>query len=144
LTKSFNVFLFLIGALFHLKISALDKYIYPYNDIASYSNYGTIGLIQVPSARMLSEGNLALSWTSNSPYKRGSVVAYPFSWLEVSYQYTDIDNALYSDVPLFSGSQTFKDKSFSAKVRLLSENLYRPEVSLGFRELAGTGVISSE
>ncbi|MGA0360417.1 MAG: YjbH domain-containing protein [bacterium] len=45
-------------------------------------------------------------------------MAYPFSWFEASYQYTDIKNALYSDVPAFSGGQTYKDKSFDFKFKI--------------------------
>jgi hypothetical protein len=47
-----------------------------------------LGLIQNPNARFLDEGSLGFSWSHNEPYLRGSLIAYPFSWLEVSYQYT--------------------------------------------------------
>jgi hypothetical protein len=94
--------------------SDLSDYIYPKSS-PSYSNYGTIGLIQMPTARSLSAGTVAFSWSDNKPYQRGSILAYPFRWLEASYQYTDMENALYSDVAAFSGDQTYKDKSFDAK-----------------------------
>ena len=55
-----------------------------------------------------------------------AIIAYPFSWLEASYHYTDINNALYSDSPAFSGNQTYKDKGFDAKFRLLKESHYLP------------------
>jgi len=98
----------------------------------------------MPSARFMPEGSLAFSWNKNEPYLRGSIVAYPFSWMEASYQYTDINNALYSDVPEFSGSQSYKDKSFDFKFRLLKETDLLPEVAIGARDVAGTGVFSSE
>ena len=75
----------------------------------------------------------------SDPYQRGSIVAYPFSWFEASYQYTDVNNALYSNIPSFSGGQTYKDKGFDAKFILLKENKYLPGVALGLRDLAGTG-----
>ena len=71
--------------------SSIDNYIYP-NSTPSYSNYGTIGLLQMPSARFHEEGTVAFNWTKNEPYQRGSVLAYPFGWLEASFQYVDIDN----------------------------------------------------
>jgi len=98
----------------------------------------------MPSARFQPEASLAFSFSDNYPYKRGSLIAYPFDWAEISYQYTDINNALYSDSPLFSGDQTFKDKSFDAKFRLLKERGYFPSIAVGARDLAGTGVFSSE
>ena len=118
-------------------------YIFPYKNF-SYSNYGSIGLIQNPSSRFLEEGSLALTWSHYDPYLRGSVVAYPFSWLEASYQYTDVNNVLYSDVPEFSGSQSLKDKSFDAKFLILEEEGFLPQVAIGLRDLGGTGRFSSE
>jgi hypothetical protein len=98
----------------------------------------------MPSARTMSEGSLAFSWTNNDPYLRGSILAYPFEWLEASYQYVDINNALYSNVPEFSGGQTYKDKSFDIKIKILSEENFFADVALGARDLAGTGVFGSE
>jgi len=84
--------------------AANNDYIFKFNDIPSVSNYGTIGLLQTPTARFYKEGTLALGWNDSDPYKRGSFIAYPFNWFEASYQYTDLDNALYSAVPEFSGN----------------------------------------
>jgi len=123
--------------------AAPDDYIYPFKK-PSFSNYGTLGLIQNPNARFLDEGSLAFSWSHNEPYLRGSLIAYPFNWLEVSYQYADINNKLYSNIRAFSGSQSLKDKSFDAKIRLIKESQSLPEVAVGFRDLAGTGLFTSE
>ena len=65
--------------------------------------------------------HLAFTWSHNDPYLRGSIVAYPFNWLEASYQYTDVNNALYSSIESFSGSQSYKDKSFDFKVRFIKK-----------------------
>ena len=98
----------------------------------------------MPTARFSEEGTLAFSWTHNEPYLRGSVIAYPFDWFEASYQYADINNALYSPSKEFSGSQSLKDKSFDAKFRLIKESTFMPQVALGLRDLAGTSVFSAE
>ncbi len=105
----------------------------------SYSNYGGLGLIQNPNGRFLEEGTLAFSWSHNEPYLRGSIIAYPFDWMEASYQYADINNVLYSPVEEFSGSQSLKDKSFDIKIRLIKESNLFPQVSIGIRDLGGTG-----
>lgn len=123
---------------------SIYDYIYPHYDTPTISNYGTTGLLQNPTARLHEEGTLAFSWSHNDPYLRGSLLAYPFDWFEASYQYTDVNNALYSDVPAFSGDQTYKDKSFDAKIRLKKEGLIIPQIAVGFRDLAGTGMFSSE
>ena len=110
--KNINITVFLILCIpLH---AGINDYIYPHQD-PSYSNYGTLGLIQMPSARFHEEGTLAFNWIKSEPYVRGSILAYPFEWMEASYQYTDINNTLYSDVQSFSGNQTYKDKGFDIK-----------------------------
>jgi hypothetical protein len=126
-----------------LQASTFD-YIYPRHHIPSFSNFGTVGLIQMPTARMHPAGTVGFSWSHNDPYINGSIIAYPFSFLEASYSYTDINNALYSDVEAFSGKQTYKDKGFDFKIRLFKERRLLPVISAGFRDLAGTSIFSSE
>jgi hypothetical protein len=141
--SKFIVFTFLVLLFTSNVYASIDDYKYPFRG-PSYSNYGTLGLLQNPNARFLENGSLGFSWTHNEPYLRGSLVAYPFDWMETSYQYTDLNNALYSTSSDFSGSQSFKDKSFDAKFMLLQESDFLPQIALGFRDLAGTGVFSSE
>lgn len=138
-----NRFLILVSAIsLYANTSSFD-YIYPYSD-PTFSNYGTVGLISVPNARFLKEGSLAFSWNRAQPYLRGSILAYPFSWLEASYQYTDINNQLYSDSFAFSGNQTYKDKGFDVKIRIFKETNSTPQLALGLRDIAGTGLFASE
>ena len=123
--------------------SNLYDYIYPKKE-PSFSNYGTTGLIQMPSARLYDAGSLALSWSHNDPYLRGSIIAYPFEWFEATYGYTDINNALYSNVPDFSGSQSYKDKGFDIKLRILKETDFMPSIAFGIRDLAGSNQFEAE
>ncbi len=123
--------------------SSAYEYLFP-NTLPSFSNYGTTGLLQLPNARHLEAGSLGFSWTHNEPYLRGSILAYPFDWFEASYQYVDINNALYSPFESFSGTQSAKDKSFDVKFLLIRETRMIPNVSIGLRDIAGTGLFSSE
>jgi hypothetical protein len=124
--------------------ASINDYIYRDFNTPSYSNYGSLGLIQMPNARFHKAGTLAFSWSHNKPYINGSIVAYPFSWLEASYFYTDINNALYSDNPDFSGNQSYKDKGFDVKFRLFSESNFIPQIAVGARDWAGSATFSSE
>ena len=119
-------------------------YIYPYHEQVSYSNYGTAGLIQMPSARMHPGGTIGFTWSHSEPYLRGSIMGNPFDWFEASYQYTDVNNKLYSDSSAFSGSQSYKDKSFDAKFRIIKERAYFPQVAVGFTDFGGSSLFSSE
>ncbi|MDC0906761.1 YjbH domain-containing protein [Gammaproteobacteria bacterium] len=137
---------FLIAILLTCSISLraeINDYKY-INSSPSFSNYGTLGLISNPSARFLPEGTIGFSWSRLQPYLRGSIVTYPFSWMEASYQYTDINNRLYSTTFSFSGNQTLKDKGFDVKIKLFDESNYMPAVAMGLRDMAGTGLFSAE
>ena len=72
--------LFFVG---QINASRLD-YLFPYNN-PSFSDYGTLGLIQMPNSRFLEEGSLGFVWSRNEPYMRGGIVAYPFNWFEIIY-----------------------------------------------------------
>jgi hypothetical protein len=122
----------------------IADYIYPHYEQPSYSNYGTVGLIQMPSARMHPEGSVGFTWSHSEPYLRGSIMGNPFDWLEAAYQYTDVNNKLYSDSSEFSGSQSYKDKSFDAKIRLFKERTFFPQVAVGFTDFGGSSLFSSE
>ena len=98
----------------------------------------------MPNARLLDGGSMAFTYSNFYPYQRITLTAYPFDWLEALYQYTDIATSLYSSVFEFSGNQTYKDKGFDVKIRLLKERENFPQIALGFKDIAGTGLFSSE
>lgn len=110
---------------------------------ASASNWGSTGLIQNPSARMRPEGTLSLSYSKSRPYSHLNVILQPFDWLEAGFRYTDVANVLYGPEWL-SGSQSYKDKSFEVKARLLEESSHLPALAIGTRDLGGTGLFGSE
>ena len=89
-----SYFSFCVLFIYSLNISAdINDYKYPFST-PSFSNYGTLGLINMPNARFYDAGTLAFSLKKMNPYTRGSLVAYPFNWLEATYAYTDFSNVL--------------------------------------------------
>ena len=52
----------------------------------SFSDYGTIGLVHMPSARMMPEGSLAFRWAAGQRSAGSSVVATPCSRMDGSYK----------------------------------------------------------
>ncbi|WP_113906551.1 YjbH domain-containing protein [Aliidiomarina celeris] len=110
----------------------------------SRSNYGSIGLIQTPTARMAPEGELTLSYSDMQEYRRYNAHLQAFPWLEVGGFYTRVPSARYSAFPGFSGDNIYTDKGFDLKVRILKESEWRPELSVGLRDFAGTGLFSDE
>ena len=110
----------------------------------SHSEYGTIGLINMPSARTMPAGSLAFHWTRAQPYFRGSIVGYPFDWFEALYKYTDINDKPYSPYSSFSGGQSLKDKAFDVKFVLAKESRNLPQIAFGIRDLGGTNRFAAE
>jgi len=107
------------------------------------SDWGGIGLLQTPTARMAEEGEVAFTASHTSPYSRYNVVMQPLPWLEGAFRYVSVANRRYGPEWL-SGNQNYKDKSIDVKLRLWQESRWLPEVSAGFRDLGGTGLFSSE
>ncbi len=112
--------------------------------VTTASDWGGTGLLQTPSARMQEPGNLTVNFSRIYPYFQGNIMVQPLDWLEAGFRYTSVSNRLYSGDPNFSGDQAYKDKSFDAKFRLWKESAYVPQVALGFRDFAGTGLFSGE
>lgn len=110
----------------------------------SFSDYGTIGLLHMPTARMMPAGSLSFHWSGVQPYLRGSIVTTPFSRFEALYKYTDINTELYSNVKEFSGGQSLKDKAFDFKFILLKESDYLPQIAFGIRDFGGTDRFAAE
>ena len=112
-------------------------------DFSSQSDWGGVGLLQTPTARMADEGELSLSASYTSPYARYNISMQPFPWMEGTFRYMSINNRRYGR-PSLSGDQNFKDKSIDVKLRLWPESRHLPQVAFGVRDVGGTGLFSSE
>lgn len=123
-------------------VCAAESVIDPYGP--SQSDFGGVGLLQTPTARMAKEGEFSANYVDNDQYRRWSISAQPFDWFEATLRYTDIRTKKYSKYEDFSGDQTYKDKGMDFKFRLWQESNYLPQVSVGFRDLMGTGLFDSE
>jgi len=108
---------------------------------SSGNDWGETGLLQTPTARMGQAGDMRISLTHVSPYTRLNVMFQPLDWLEAGFRYTSIGNRIYG---VGLSNQDYKDKSIDVKARLWKESAYLPEVALGFRDIGGTGLFSSE
>lgn len=107
------------------------------------NDFGGVGLLQTPTARMAPAGELSINASRTEPYSRYSLSLQPFDWLEGSFRYTAITNRSYGPESL-SGSQSYKDKAVDGKIRLWQESHWLPQVALGFQDIGGTGLFSSE
>ncbi|WP_082825346.1 YjbH domain-containing protein [Marinomonas sp. TW1] len=110
----------------------------------SQMNLGGVGLIQVPSGRMADEGAFSLSYAENDEYDFYTVSLQLMPWLETTFRYTQVNDLLYSSDESFSGSTRYTDKGIDVKARLWRESRYLPEVSIGLKDIGGTGLFDGE
>lgn len=99
------------------------------------NDWGELGFMQTPSARMAGAGTVRSTISHVHPYTRLSVKLQPLDWFEFGFRYTDI---------ALAGDQSYRDKSFDLKIRLRAEDARWPEVAVGLRDLGGTGLFASE
>lgn len=105
----------------------------------SFNNHGVMGLINMPSARFYDEGKFGFSIYDGSPDQKITFTSSPYSWLEASFFYMNIQDAPWAG----SQSSDYKDKGFNFKIRLKEEGIL-PALAIGINDLAGTGYYGSE
>ncbi|QHM96794.1 YjbH domain-containing protein [Kosakonia sacchari] len=137
--KSFVISLLALGI-----SAACHAESYPEPIGPSQSDFGGVGLLQTPTARMSREGELSFNYRDNNQYRYYSGSVQLFPWLETTLRYTDVRTRKYSSVEAFSGNQSYKDKAFDLKLRLWQEGYWLPEVSVGARDIGGTGLFDGE
>jgi hypothetical protein len=110
----------------------------------STSDFGSIGLLQMPSGRHAEQGEFSFTYYDQEEYRRWALNLQLFPWLEATIRYNDIRTRRYSQFEEFSGDQTYKDRGVDFKFRLTEESRWIPETSVGIRDLAGTGLFAGE
>ena len=96
------------------------------------SDYGTTGLIDIPTARFEADGMFVASASIDERYKQYSITYQATPWLQGTFRYSGF-------------TQFFLwDRNYEFKVRLWEEKAYRPQVAAGVRDMLGTGVFESE
>ncbi len=110
----------------------------------SQTDFGGVGLIQMPSGRMAPEGKFNLGASINNEYHHYNVSLQVMPWLETTIRYTLVQDLLYNNDENFSGSTKYTDKGIDFKIRLLEESTWLPETSIGIRDFGGTGLFDGE
>ncbi|EHQ56692.1 putative lipoprotein (DUF940) [gamma proteobacterium HIMB55] len=96
------------------------------------SDYGTTGLIDIPTARMQPDGTLTATAAFDGRHRQFALSYQIAPWLEGTFRYTGFDEFSYWD------------RNYEVKAQLWDENLFLPAVAFGIRDAVGTGVFGSE
>ncbi|MEM7074009.1 MAG: YjbH domain-containing protein [Pseudomonadota bacterium] len=103
-----------------------------------YNNYGNPGgLIDMPTAEMAPDAEFGLSVSGFDNYLRTQINFQITRRLSGTFRYSATEDIN----PSFN---TYYDRSFDLKFRLLDETRLRPAVAIGLRDFIGTGVLAGE
>ncbi len=105
------------------------------------ANWGGTGLLEIPTARVLSDGHMRLGFSQALPYRWYTFAISPFPKLELSGRYTEITNL---DAGLEPDYGSYKDKAFDLKYQLIAESRQLPAVALGLHDFHGTRMFRAE
>ena len=109
-----------------------------YPDGPSFNFYSAPGLIDMPSGEAAPDGqfNAGVSWFGG--IGRYTLTFQALPWVSGSFRYNSFANAN------FSGFETYYDRSFDLRFRLLKETDRLPAVTLGLQDFVGTGISAGE
>ena len=108
---------------------------------AEPSLLGQTGYINMPNARIEEPGTLRFGYSYYKPYPTLWSSISLFSWLEFSARYTRF---MHTTAFAGEGYGDYKDKAFDAKISLLKESKYLPQVSIGADDFLGTRLLKAE
>ena len=109
----------------------------PMQGVMIRNTFGEIGLLDMPSGHMAPDGQIAFTVGATGATRRYAFAFQALPWMEATFRYSSV-------VGLFPAETHFHDRSFAAKIRLIRETDLWPDVSVGIRDMMGTGIYGSE
>lgn len=100
------------------------------------TTYGTPGLIEMPTAEVLGDGELAFDATTFSDSARLTLTFQMLPRVYGSFRYGYIGD--------FFAKRDLYDRSFDVHFQMVEESLRFPGLAVGLRDLGGTGIYGSE
>ena len=130
----------LLGSLFFAQlVSAEDRTPTPQQSPQPSLNfYGLPGGIDTPSATPLPDGQIAVGVSTFAGTTRTTLTFQATPRLSASFRYVGIQNFNTG------GFETYRDRSFDVRYLAFREGKYRPAVTIGLQDFAGTGIYASE
>lgn len=107
------------------------------------NDFGGVGLLQTPTARVSADGEFRAGVSSVRPYDQIFAGIQVLPWFEAELRYLRVTNRLYGPRE-FSGGQSYKDRGVDFKILLAPESEYMPAIALGVMDVGGTGLFASE
>tara|TARA_R110000787_G_scaffold6641_2_gene23014 strand:- start:354 stop:2528 length:2175 start_codon:yes stop_codon:yes gene_type:complete len=100
--------------------------------------YGSPGLIDVPTAEVLPDGQFTIGVSSFGGVTRSTLTFQATPRLSASFRYVGIQNWNSG------GFETYRDRSFDVRYLLKKEGHIWPAITVGLQDFAGTGIYAGE
>ena len=94
------------------------------------SNFGRVGLIEMPNARFRPDGTVEGMLSFRHQRRFGTVNFQALPFLEATFRLTERLNAT-------TGRGTTSDRAFDVKLRVWDENAWRPALAVGLQDFLG-------
>ncbi len=107
----------------------------------SLNFYGVNGLMDMPSAGMQPDGELSVSVARFGRTTRTTLTFQITPRLQGSFRYTGVRGLTLAG---FGPNDTYFDRSFDLRYRVLNEGRWWPELTIGLQDFVGTGNFSGE
>ena len=109
----------------------------------SIGNFGLPGLIDLPTANTLPDGEIVLTQQLNKSLVRSGIAFQVFPNFGVAFRYSG-QGPKGGELARFATGRVNHDRSFDAHLTLWEEGGYLPGTAIGLRDFIGTGWYSSE
>jgi len=106
---------------------------------ADASDFGTTGLIKMPNARMADDGDLWFTVATDEVADIYNISFQVLPRIQATFRYS-----IFNPDDLDRSSDANRDRSYEVKAQIFSETPWRPELSVGIRDILGTGVWEGE
>lgn len=103
--------------------------------------YGVPGLVDMPTAQSLPDGEITFTSSLFGRFNRNTLTFQIAPWLQGSFRYSGTRGLTLGG---FGPNDTYYDRSFDIRVRLLEEQRWWPSVTVGLQDFIGTGNSAGE
>ncbi|MDI9570379.1 MAG: YjbH domain-containing protein [Pseudomonadota bacterium] len=108
-------------------------------------NWGGTGIMEVPTARVLKEGQFRFGVGLVEPYRHYYGAISPFRGVEIDGRFTEVaDTPVNPNDPYWQGYGNNKDKVVGIKFQFLPETKWFPGLALGLYDPHGTRLYGSQ
>ncbi len=119
-------------------VAAQNKTEKPVTTGPTLNFYGVPGLVDLPSGEALPSGQLAIGVSTFGGQTRTNLTFQFSPRISATFRYIGIQD-WNSD-----GFETYRDRSFDVRFLLAREGEYRPAITVGLQDFAGTGIYAAE